>query len=430
MRPQHVGALATLIAAACLLTLGGCRTAAPSWQLGASRAQALDTVLASAIKRGELPGVAVLVTTKDKILYHRAFGMLGAAARRPLGPDAVFDIASMTKPITSLAAMMLVDEGKLGLDEPASRHLPELEGREVLVRVDSGRGTVDTRPASRAVTVRDLLRHTSGIAYSFSNTDLRAVEQWTKIPERDAPLVHDPGARWTYGMGTAQIGWIIERVSGMPLEEFLRRRIFEPLEMRETSFSLPAARAPRLMTRYRHQGGQWTARRRPDSLSSAGRGDGDLISTAGDYAQFLQLVLGNGTWRGARLVSESSMREMTRDQLHGSGLTVVEQPAAIPSLTASFPNGAGRAGFSLGFQVAVNAPDGRPKRHAQLGGALQHALLDRSDDRHWSARADPGASVLRCACHEGAGRRGTHALSIGHRPAVTARAGRPEIGNE
>jgi len=324
----------------------------------------------------DLPGVTVLVTTKDSILYHRAFGVLDPVAGRPLGPDAAFNIASMTKPITSVAAMMLVDEGKLGLDDPAARYLPELKGREVLVSVDSASGTVVTRPASREVTVRDLLRHTSGIAYSFSNNELRAVEKWTKISDRDAPLVHDPGTRWTYGMGTAQVGWIVENVSGMPLEEFFRDRIFEPLGMDETSFSLPAARASRLMTRYRRQDGRLIPRPRPDSISTAGRGDGDLISTAGDYARFMQLVLGNGVWRGTRLVSEASMAEMTRDVLEG--LTVVEQPAAMPSLAAAFPKGAGRDGFGLGFQIAVDGPDGRPNGTLSWAGLFNtHFWIDR-----------------------------------------------------
>jgi methyl acetate hydrolase len=367
---------ATVIAAVGLLTLGGCSTSAPAWRFDTARERALDSVLDAAIRAGDLPGVAVLVTTRDSILYHRGFGVLDPVAGRPMGPDAVFDIASMTKPITSVAAMMLVDEGKLGLDDPASRYLPELKGREVLVSVDSASGTVTTRPATRDITVRDLLRHTSGIAYSFSNNDLRAVEKWTTISDRDAPLAHDPGARWTYGMGTAQVGWIVENVSGMPLEEFFRRRLFGPLGMNETSFSLPAARASRLMTRYRRRDGQLIPMPRPDSIATAGRGDGDLLSTATDYARFMQMVLGDGVWRGTRLVSEASMSEMTRDQL--GGLTVVEQPAAMPGLAAAFPHGAGRDGFGLGFQIAVAGPDGRPDGTLSWAGLYNtHFWIDR-----------------------------------------------------
>ncbi|MCA9764515.1 MAG: beta-lactamase family protein [Gemmatimonadetes bacterium] len=322
-----------------------------------------------------MPGMAVLVTTRDSVIYHRAAGVLDSVNGRALATDAVFDIASMTKPITSLAALMLVDDGKLGLDDPASRFLPELEGREVLVGVDSANGRLITRPSSREVTIRDLLRHTSGIAYSFSNHELHAAEVAARISGRRAPLVHDPGARWTYGMGTAHLGWIIEQVSGMPLEEFFRQRIFDPLEMHETSFSLPPARAARLMTGYRRRDGALQARSRPDSITSTCCGDGDLISTAGDYARFMQLVLGNGKRRGTRLVSEASMAEMTRNQL--GELTVVEQPAVMPGLAAAFPDGAGRDGFGLGFQIAVDAPDGRPDGTLSWGGLYNtHFWID------------------------------------------------------
>ena len=342
-----------------------------------ARLPSLDNVLRAAVAAGDIPGAVVLVTSRDHIVYERAVGSLDPASGRPLDVNAVFNIASMTKPITSVAAMMLVDEGKLDLDAPASRYLPELKDREVLVRVDSARGTVVTRPATREITVRDLLRHTSGFGYSFSNTDLRALEQHTKLADRAAPLLHDPGAQWTYGMGTAQVGWIIEQVSGMPLEAFLRQRLFEPLGMRETSFSLPATRASRLMTLHRRRDGQLVARARPESIATEGRGDGDLISTAHDYARFLQFMLGDGTWRRKRLLGKALMHAMMRNQL--DGLTVVEQPGAMPGLSAAFPLGAGRDGFGFGFQIAVRSPDGRPDGTLSWSGLFNtHFWIDRT----------------------------------------------------
>ncbi len=357
---------AVFLRAACILSLLGC-VAAPAWELDSVRRQTLDEALRSAVTAGEVPGVVVVVTTRDSILYQGAFGVLDPEARRSMEPNAIFYIASMTKPITSVAAMMLVDEGKIALDDPAWRYLPELKGREVLVSVDSVRGAVATRPASREITIRDLLRHTSGLAYSFSNKELLAVEHYTRIAKREAPLVHDPGARWTYGMGPAQIGWIIENVTGIALEEFFKLRIFGPLAMKETSFSLPAARASRLMTLSYRYGNQLMTKPRPPSISAAGRGDGGLYSTAEDYARFMQMMLGGGAWRGTRLVSEASIAEMTHNQL--GSLTVVEQPGAKPDLSAAFPLGAGRDRFGLGFQIAVDAPDGR------LNGTLSWAGL-------------------------------------------------------
>ena len=341
------------------------------------RWQPLDSLLRAAVVAGDIPGAVVLVTSRNRIVYERAVGTLDPASGRSLSGNAVFNIASMTKPITSVAAMMLVDEGKIDLDAPASRYLPELKDRQLLVRVDSARGAAVTKPATREITVRDLLRHTSGFGYSFSNTDLRALEKHTTMTDRAAPLLHEPGSQWTYGMGTAHVGWIIEHVSGMPLETFLRQRLFEPLGMEETSFSLPASRAVRLMTLYRRRDGKLVARARPDSIATEGRGDGDLHLTAKDYALFLQFMLGDGTWGRKRLLRTTSMQAMMRDQL--GGLTVTEQPSAMPGVSAAFPLGAGRDGFGLGFQVAVRSPDGRPDGTLSWSGLFNtHFWIDRT----------------------------------------------------
>ena len=353
-RSEAARTLPGLLAALCAL---GCAPS-PTWELGAARQAALDRVLDDAVAAQQVPGVVALVTTADSVVYLHAAGTMDEAGAVAMQPDAIFAIASMTKPITSLGIMMLVEEGKIGLDDTASRYLPELAGREVLVKVDSAAGTVETRPAEREMTIRDLLRHTSGIGYSIFDPDLHAVERYTRTPFRQYPLLHDPGTRWTYGMGTAQLGWIIEGVTGLPLMDFFRTRIFGPLGMAETSFSLSSAKAHRLATTFRRVDGQLRAVPRPDSIQSDGQGDGDLLSTAADYAKFIQLMLGRGQRGEVRLLSEASVAEMTRNQL--DGLTVVEQPAPIPSLSAPFPLGAGRDGFSLGFQVAVNGPDGRP----------------------------------------------------------------------
>jgi methyl acetate hydrolase len=350
---------------------------APSrtWELSAPRQAALNRVLDDAVASHQVPGVVALVTTADRVVHVHAAGTMDEAGAVPMPPDAIFDIASMTKPITSLGVMMLVEEGKIGLDDPASRYLPELAGREVLVKVDSAAGTVETRPAKREVTIRDLLRHTSGIGYSIFDPDLHAIEKYTRTPFREYPLLHDPGTRWTYGMGTAQLGWIIEEVTGLPLMDFFRTRIFGPLGMAETSFSLSSAKAHRLATTFRRVNGHLRAVQRPDSIQSAGQGDGDLLSTAADYAKFIQLMLGRGQRGDVRLLSEASVAEMTRNQL--DGLTVVEQPAPIPSLSAPFPLGAGRDGFGLGFQIASNGPDGRPDGSLSWAGLYNtHFWID------------------------------------------------------
>ena len=358
----------------CGLWLAGCAASQVSGDV-TDRFPAVDAALAAAVEDGRIPGAVVLVTTPDRVVYHQAVGEM--APGEPMRPDALFDIASMTKPITSLAALMLVEEGRLDLDTPASDYLPELAGREVLVRVDTTRGALETRPATREVTVRDLLRHTSGIGYAFSSYELLEAEAYTDISPRLGPLLHDPGARWTYGMGTAQLGWIIEAVSGEPLEAFLRQRVFEPLGMEDTGFGLSAADAPRLAVTYQRTEGQLAATPRPAEIEPFPRGDGDLVSSALDFAAFMQLVLGEGERSGVRLLSEASVAEMTRDQLGELGITVAEQPGTDPTRASSFPLGAGRDGFSLGFQVAVDSPDGRPDGALSWAGVYNtHFWID------------------------------------------------------
>lgn len=336
--------------------LVGCAEA--TWDLDAAREASLDQVLQSAVAAGDAPGVVALVTTSDSVLYHRAYGVLDPVGEVAMRSDAIFLLASMTKPITSLGIMMLVEEGLIGLDEPASRYLPELKDRPVLVSVDSVSRTAMTRPAVREVTVRDLLRHTSGFGYGFASSQVLDLTAHTDIPAPMQPLLHDPGARWTYGMGTAHLGWILEEVTGTSLAQFLQARIFGPLGMVDTSYDLTPEKSVRLVAQFRRQGEQLTASPRPDSIRGVARGDGGLLSTAADYARFMQLVLGRGEREGVRLISEASWTEMTSNQL--GDLTVVEQPGADPARSAPFPLGAGRDGFSLGFQVAQgDGPDGR-----------------------------------------------------------------------
>ncbi len=365
----------TAAAAMVGLLLSGCHDDAGS-QLGALQAASLDSVLSTAVARGDVPGVVALVTTRDSVLYHRAFGVLEPSGPTPMPTDAIFPIQSMTKPITSLGIMMLVEEGRIGLDDPASRYLPDLAGRAVLVSIDSATRSITTRPSTRDVTIRDLLRHTSGIAYPFSSREALAVARHTDLTDRMQPLLHDPGTRWTYGMSTAYLGWIIEQVAGVPLRDFYRGRIFGPLGMDNTSFSLPRERAANLAALYRRHNGELTATPRPDSIHFDGRGDGGLLSTADDYAKFMQLFLGRGTRAGVRLLGSAGVAEMTRDQLEG--IAVVEQPGANPALSAAFPLGAGRDGFTLGFQVTrETGPDGRPAGTLSWAGlANTHFWID------------------------------------------------------
>jgi methyl acetate hydrolase len=173
----------------------------------------------------------------------------------------------------------------------------------------------------------------------------------------EQPLLHDPGARWTYGSSTYFLGRIIEQVTGEALDRFLDSRIFGPLGMAETSYELPPEKADRLVALYRRIDGQLAGEAPPESYRPNLRGDGGLLSTSQDYARFVQLILRQGEVAGVRLLSVAGVAEMSRDQLEG--LTVTTQPGAIPATSNAFPLGAGRDGFGLGFQVAAGVSDGR-----------------------------------------------------------------------
>ena len=347
---------ATLLALVYAFLLAACSGSAVL--IDENGAAVLDRALAEALADSDLPGMVALVTSGDSVLYRKALGVTGVGSNKPMVTDGIFRIHSMTKPITSLALMMLVERGEVDLDAPASRYLADLREREVLVSLDTTENRALTRPPSREITVRDLLRHTSGFAYTFSNHELLAMEENGGIGGRAQPILHDPGERWTYGVGTAFVGWIVEEVSKQALPDFLRAEIFEPLGMNDTSFNLGPSEIERLVDLARRVDGVVTSGPRPDSLVGQGRGDGGLVSTADDYARFIQLILGRGERDSVRLLSEAAVEEMSRNQLEG--ITVIEQPGAIPNLSRPFPpTGAGQDGFSLAFQVSTEEVEDR-----------------------------------------------------------------------
>jgi len=363
--------------AACAVTLGvlGCSNM-PSEMLDAEAVATLDEALTAALEATDIPGVVALVTTRDSVIYRAAVGDIDPLSQEPMAEDAIFRIHSMTKPITSLGLMILVERGAVGLDDPASDYLPDLRGREVLVEVDTIGKEAVTRPPSGEITVRDLLRHTSGFGYSFSSHELLKLSRHGGLGGRAQPVLHDPGERWTYGMGTAFVGWIIEEVSGQALAEFLEDEVFSPLGMTQTSFSLAGPQISRLVPLARRGGGDLSVVANPDSIVSGGRGDGGLLSTADDYARFEQLILSQGTRDGVRLVGPESIAEMVRNQLEE--ISVVEQPGANPALSNAFPAGAGRDGFGLGFQISVDDADDRraPGSLSWAGLANTHFWID------------------------------------------------------
>ena len=355
------------LAALCLLltTLASCATQVDPQPFSAQARAELDQYLAAQVGPGRIPGLVAMVVDRKQTLYLNAFGQQDVAGNKPMRTDTIFRIASMTKPVTAIAALMLIDEGKLGLDDPASKYLPDFADRPVMTDFNPADRSYRTRPARTPVTVRHLATHTSGLGYPFSNPTLAALAAGTNNPPANYPLLHEPGTRWTYGESTRALGRIVEVVSGQPLDMFLKERIFDPLGMRDTSFVTTADRVGRVATIHRQVDGRLVeAPNNPNAqgaIASPVQGDGGLNSTAEDYAKFIQMLLNDGVAPdGRRLLSKRAVG-LVNANLTGE-VKVETQPAAIPGLSEEFPIGAGRDAFGMAVQVTGKPGDAGMRR--------------------------------------------------------------------
>jgi len=325
--------------------------AAPA-SLRAATASALDAFLHKAVDEGRVPAAVAVVASADRVLYLHAAGTRDVAAGAALEPDAIFRIASMTKPITSAVVMMLRDEGRLDVEDPVTKYLPEFSGVRVMTSFDEADRTFESRPPARPITIRHLLTHTSGIAYSFVDARLARLDDGRKT-EVDMPLLHDPGAHFTYGPNTAVLGRIVEKISDGRLEEVLKARVFDPLGMEDTFYAVPEGKRGRVVTLHTRVENTLREQPNPAAPRSNPRGDGGLFSTAGDYARFMQLFLNGGRAGGRRVLSEASVKQMLANQI--GALFVERQPSADLAHAQPFPFGGGKDKFGFGFQI-----EGRP----------------------------------------------------------------------
>jgi methyl acetate hydrolase len=313
---------------------------------------ALSHQLASAVSRGDTPGVVALVVGRDGVLYE------GAAGKNMEMPtNAIFSIASMTKPVTSVAIMMLLEQGKLKLDDPVSKYLPGFDNLKVITKFNEKDATYETRPAKRAMTIRHLLTHTSGIGYGFTNPIEYRLTQATKKGEWELPLLSDPGEKWNYSASTRVLGMIVEKITGASLEDWYRQHIFKPLGMVDTSYAVPAAKQSRVPRQYSRIDGMLKEQPRaniPATPTAPFRGDGGLYSTVEDYGKFIRMMLNGGTLGSAKILSESSVKMMGENQI--GSIFVELQPDADKLRTKPFPLGAGKDKFGLGFQIASDNP--------------------------------------------------------------------------
>ena len=348
----------------------------PSRSSTSPATSAVDKVLADAVGRGDIPGVVAIVTDRNGVIYHGAFGLADAASGRPLAADAIFRIASMTKPITSLAAMQLIEEGRVALDDPATKYLPEFANLKIFESFDAGTGAYRLRPAVKTVTVRHLLTHTSGLGYNFTSPIVRDFKPRDGEQYAVGPLLFEPGEQWLYGTNTDWIGRIVESLTGKDLETYFRERIFAPLGMADTSYNVPADRQNRLVAvhRRRADGSFGLDANQPAVSVTRFVGGGGLASTAADYARLLRMFLNGGTLGEARIVSPKSIALMGENHIGSVGVPAVK--TAMPERSSDFSFVAdGRDKWGLGFLIAADRREGKRSPGSLSWGGINNTYF-------------------------------------------------------
>ncbi|MGB8492326.1 MAG: serine hydrolase domain-containing protein [Bacteroidales bacterium] len=309
-----------------------------SVKFSADRLLRIDNMLRQAVDSGWIAGATGFIARDGKIIYNKAFGVSDLETKTPIHTDDIFRIASQTKAITSIAAMMLFEEGKFLLDDPISKYIPKFAHPQVLDQFNGKDTTYTVVPAKREITVRDLLTHTSGIGYAeIGSPTMNAIYAKAGIPAgfvsekiyladkmkalARLPLAHQPGEAWTYGLNLDVIGYLVEILSGETLSNFFRNHIFTPLGMNDTYFYLPAAKQSRLVKVNSEDGKGHVVVMPQDQVNyplvdgtyySGGAG---LSSTTRDYAIFLQMLLNKGEYNGVRLLAPRTVELITCNQI-------------------------------------------------------------------------------------------------------------------
>jgi len=374
---------------ACLLAIGQAVAELPMVKpaevgLSGKALDQVDAKMDELVKEQRLAGGIVVIARKGKIAHFKPYGLRDREAKLPMEKDTIFRIYSMTKAITSVAALMLQEEGKLGLDDPLSKFFPSLKN----LKVNTKDGLVALK---REPTVSDLMRHTAGLTYG--RTKIQAIDQAykkAKMLDREVslkpmisatssvPLVFQPGTDWRYGVATDVLGGVVEVASGQKLDAFFQERIFKPLEMKDTGFFVPKDKVDRLAVNYNYKAGRLSVKDAPKTSKYLENptflsGGGGLCSTADDYMRFLLMVSGGGKLGTERLLKKKSIRLMTTNQIPKGGGWV--------SFGTQIREG---VGFGLGFSVRVKMsdwdPDGRVGEYGWGGAASTHYWISPKDD--------------------------------------------------
>jgi len=362
-----------------LVATASVAVAALTGTASAQNSSDIDASLRGAVERKDIPGVVALITDRERVLYQGTFGVADVATGRPLAGDAIFRIASMTKPVTSVALMQLVEQGRIGLDDPASKYLPELTELKVFESFDAATGAYKVRPASRPATVRHFLTHTSGLAYPFTS------EIWRDFKPRagetypfGGPLLFDPGERWHYSTSTDVCGKLVEAVSGQKLEDYFREHIFIPLKMNDTSYNVPEAKAPRLVAQQQrsgeHMDGVIVLQQPQLGLAIASPiGGGGLASTAEDYGRFMRMWLNGGELEGARVLKAETVALMGQNHIGA---------VSVPALKSAMPRSAdftfiadNRDKWGLGFLITADQIPGKRSPGSLSWGGINNTFF-------------------------------------------------------
>lgn len=320
----------------------------------ADRLARIDTAIETEVAAGKIPGAVALIVKNGEVAYQKSFGFADIDSQKPMRLDSIFRIASMTKAITSVAAMMLYEQGLFQLNDPLAKYIPEFADMVVISEVDEQGNISATVPATKPIRIIDLLTHSSGIAYPFipgklqasyqaagiidglTIEDVRLDSQMTLLAKQ--PLLFEPGFKFNYGLSTDVLGYLIEVISGKPLDQFLAERIFQPLGMKDTYFYLPESKANRLVTLYSEVDGVGLAEHQGSDLAEGVNdalypisgaktyfsGGAGLSSTAADYARFLQMLLDDGELDGVRILGRKSVELMRTGRVDWDGDNVAD----------------------------------------------------------------------------------------------------------
>jgi methyl acetate hydrolase len=358
----------------------------PSWAAAGAKKEVLnivDEVLRQAADAKEVPGVVAVAANSDGIIYEGAFGKRDLAKGTDMTADSVFWIASMTKALTATAAMQLVEQGKLQLDEPISKVLPDLAAPQVLEGFDD-KGEPKLRPAKRPITLRMLLTHTAGFTYDFWDADTARYNKYANVPgiiscknaALKTPLAFDPGDRWEYGINIDFAGKAVEAVSGQNLNVYLREHIFQPLGMKDTNFVLGPDQMARLVSMHARgpDGGlapiEFGIPQEPEFFM----GGGGLYGTGRDYLAFLQMLMHGGEFNGARILRPETVAQMSKNNIGDINISRVVLKTTAPTATPDVDMGQLFPGQDVkwGLSFLINPQQGPAGRS---GGSLTWAGL-------------------------------------------------------